>query len=100
MQDVRNKHRAFLDGLPDDDQRLNALCELNVLEQSHNACETTVVQDAWARGQSVVVHGWVYGLRDGLLKNLGVTMDRPDAVIDVFRAAVKRYPRAASRPDR
>ena len=57
VQDVRNKHRAWMDGMPDEEMRLRALCELNVLEQSLNVCETTVVQDAWDRGQSVVVHG-------------------------------------------
>jgi carbonic anhydrase len=52
-----------------------------------------VVQDAWARGQTLSVHGWVYGLRDGLLKDLQVTMDRPDMVVQVFSNAIKRYPR-------
>jgi carbonic anhydrase len=73
VQDVRNKHRAWLDGLCDDDARLKALCELNVLEQSLNVSETTVVQDAWARGQEVVIHGWVYGLHNGLLDDLAMT---------------------------
>jgi carbonic anhydrase len=73
VHDVRNKHRPWLEGLPGDDARLKALCELNVLEQALNVCETTVVQDAWARGQSVVVHGWVYGLQNGLLDDLKIT---------------------------
>jgi carbonic anhydrase len=73
VQDVRNKHRAFLDARDNDETRLQALCELNVLEQALNVCETTVVQDAWAREQSVVVHGWVYGLHNGLLEDLGLT---------------------------
>lgn len=73
VQDVRNRHRAWLDGMDDDELRLNALCELNVLEQAHNVCGTTVVQDAWARGQTVVVHGWVYGLHNGLLEDLRIT---------------------------
>jgi carbonic anhydrase len=74
VADVRHKHRAYLATLPDDDCRLRALCELNVLEQSVNVCETTVVQDAWARGQPVVVHGWVYGLHNGLLQDLEMTV--------------------------
>ncbi len=74
VQDVRNKHRAWLDGMEDEELRLKALCELNVLEQSLNVCETTVVQDAWQRGQSVVVHGWVYGLHNGLLEDLRMTV--------------------------
>ena len=88
VQDVRNKHRAFLDRLADDTQRLNALCELNVLEQSRNACETTVVQDAWARGQSVVVHGWVYGLHNGLLEDLQMTVRDAAEVEPAYRRAL------------
>ena len=74
VQDVRNKHRAFLEARADDESRLQALCELNVLEQALNVCKTTVVQDAWARDQSVVVHGWVYGLHNGLLEDLTMTV--------------------------
>jgi carbonic anhydrase len=74
VQDVRNKHRAWLEGMEDGELRMKALCELNVLEQSLNVCETTVVQDAWSREQSVVVHGWVYGLHNGLLEDLKITV--------------------------
>lgn len=74
VQDVRNLHRPWLDGLPDDQMRMQALCELNVLEQAYNVCQTTVVQDAWARGQTVVVHGWVYGLHNGLLEDLRMSV--------------------------
>ena len=74
VQDVRNKHRVFVEGLPDDETRLRALCELNVLEQALNVCETTVVGDAWTRGQKVVVHGWIYGLHNGLLEDLRMTV--------------------------
>ncbi|MDH3210656.1 MAG: carbonate dehydratase [Burkholderiaceae bacterium] len=73
VQDVRDRHTAWLKTLDGDEQRLDALCELNVLEQALNVCKTTVVQDAWIRGQGVVVHGWVYGLHDGLLKDLSIT---------------------------
>jgi carbonic anhydrase len=76
VQDVRNKHRTWLEGMPDEAMRMNALCELNVLEQSLNVCETTVVQDAWARGHAVVIHGWVYGLHNGLLEDLKMTVSR------------------------
>ncbi|MCE2656700.1 MAG: carbonate dehydratase [Rubrivivax sp.] len=88
VQDVRNKHRGFLDSLPDDDARLRALCELNVLEQSLNVCETTVVQDAWARGQSVVTHGWVYGLHNGLLQDLEMTIRNADEVQPAYARAL------------
>lgn len=72
VQDVRWKHHQELDALPHDDARLRRLCELNVVEQVVNAAQTTVVRDAWARGQSLSVHGWVYGLEDGLLRDLGL----------------------------
>jgi carbonic anhydrase len=88
VQDVRNKHRAWLDGLAGDTERLEALCELNVLEQSLNVCETTVVQDAWARGQSVVVHGWVYGLHNGLLEDLEMTVRGPGEVQAAYQRSL------------
>jgi carbonic anhydrase len=89
VQDVRNKHRAFLEGLPDDEARLKALCELNVLEQSLNVCETTVVQDAWARGQSVVTHGWVYGLHNGLLQDLEMTVRHAGEVQQAYQRSLQ-----------
>jgi carbonic anhydrase len=77
VQDVRNRHQAWLSTL-DESQQLDALCELNVIEQAFNACQTTVVQDAWARGQPLVVHGWFYGLHNGLLEDLRMTVSGPD----------------------
>jgi carbonic anhydrase len=74
VQDVRNRHRAWMEGMNDEEMQHNALCELNVLEQALNVCESTVVQDAWERGQTVVVHGWVYGLHNGLLEDLRLTV--------------------------
>ena len=70
VQDVGAKHHTVLDRLRDPDARADRLCELNVLEQAVNVCETTVVQDAWARGQSLTVHAWIYRLHDGLLRDL------------------------------
>jgi carbonic anhydrase len=98
VHDVRLRHRGRLDHLPDD-ERENILCEMNVIEQVGNVALSTVMQDAWARGQKVAVHGWVYGLRDGLVKDLRVTMDRPETVVQVFGAALKRYPRLAGPVD-
>jgi carbonic anhydrase len=95
LQDVRLRHRKRLEHLPPQQQE-DILCEMNVIEQVGNVALSTVVQDAWARGQKVAVHGWVYGLKDGLLKNLHVTMDRTDTVVEVFAAAIKRYPRVAA----
>ncbi|MDO8419090.1 MAG: carbonate dehydratase [Rubrivivax sp.] len=93
VQDVRLRHRKRLDHLSPEAQE-DTLCEMNVIEQVGNVALSTVLQDAWARGQKVAVHGWVYGLRDGLLKDLDVTMQGPDTVVSVFAAALKRYPRA------
>ena len=87
VQDVRNDHQDWLMSLPVG-QRVNALCELNVLEQARNACRTTVVQDAWARGQEVVVHGWVYGLHNGLLEDLQITAASHDDVGPAYRRAL------------
>jgi carbonic anhydrase len=71
VQDVRVKHQRELDALPTEGLRHNRLCELNVTEQLMNVCRTTVVRDAWARGQSLSVHGWIYDIADGLLRDLG-----------------------------
>ncbi|MFM8901050.1 MAG: carbonate dehydratase [Burkholderiales bacterium] len=84
VQDVRNKHRDWLNTITEEDRRLSALCELNVLEQSLNVCETTVVQDAWQRGQKVVVHGWIYGLHNGLLEDLSMTVLNSDDVLVAY----------------
>jgi carbonic anhydrase len=73
VQDVKVKHEACLAALNGEDPKVNRLCELNVIEQVQNVCQTTVVRDAWDRGQQVLVHGWIYGLKDGLIRDLGVT---------------------------
>jgi carbonic anhydrase len=72
VQDVRWKHQAQLDALEDDVQRHSRLCELNVIEQVVNVSQTTIVRDAWARGRALAVHGWIYDVRDGLLRDLGM----------------------------
>jgi carbonic anhydrase len=98
--DVKQRHRKRIEHWPQAQQD-DILCELNVIEQVGNVAQSTVVQDAWAKGQKITVHGWVYGLKDGLVKNLNVSMDDPETVVDVFRTAIKRYPRvdAAVTPD-
>lgn len=70
VQDVRNKHRGLLEAVSAGELQEDRLCELNVIEQAMNVCETTVIREAWARGQDVRVHGWIYGLKDGLVRNL------------------------------
>ncbi|MBU6270663.1 MAG: carbonate dehydratase [Betaproteobacteria bacterium] len=87
VQDVRDTHEAFLSGLPDE-LRIDALVELNVLEQSRNVCRTTIVRDAWQRGQSVAVHGWVYGLHDGLLRDMAITASAHEEVADAYDVAL------------
>ncbi len=72
IQDVREKHDAQLRALPSESERHHRLCELNVVEQAINVCETTVVQDAWRRQQPLTIHGWIYGIGDGLLRDLGI----------------------------
>jgi carbonic anhydrase len=79
VQDVRSKHRAALDALPTETARHRRLCELNVMEQVLNVSRTTIVRDAWARGQALAVHGWIYGVDDGLMRDLGVDVTREAA---------------------
>ena len=95
VQDVKLRHRNRLMHLCQQDQE-NTLCEMNVVEQVGNVALTNVMQDAWARGQNVSIHGWVYGLKDGLIKDLEVTMSKADEVVSVFSNAIKRYPRSES----
>ena len=87
VKDVRQTHQGLLDQI-DPDHRVNALVELNVLEQARNVCDTTVVQDAWTRGQEVVVHGWVYGLHNGLLQDLKITARSHEDVGPAYAAAL------------
>lgn len=94
VQDVRLRHRRRLEHL-DDASRENVLCEMNVIEQVGNVALSTVLQDAWGRGQKLSIHGWVYGLTDGLVKDLKVSMNGSHEVVNVFRDALKRYPRGA-----
>jgi carbonic anhydrase len=88
VQDVHAKHRAAVDAMPQDLAH-DRLCELNVLEQVVNLCQTLVVQDAWKRGQPLTVHGWIYGLRDGLLRDLGLTVRRAEDLAPRYVAALE-----------
>jgi carbonic anhydrase len=72
VQDVRERHREAIEEVADDDARTDLLCELNVVAQVRNVCQTTIVQDAWRRGQTLTVHGWIYSLQDGLLRDLHI----------------------------
>jgi carbonic anhydrase len=87
IQDVRDLHRDRLDTIPEH-ARHDALVELNVIEQVVNVAQSTVVQDAWGRGQEVTLHGWVYGVHDGLLKDLNITLASQDELEGLYRAAI------------
>jgi carbonic anhydrase len=88
IQDVRDRHRAILNDLPAD-RRLDALVELNVIEQVVNVCQSTVLQDAWSRGQIINVHGWVYGIHDGLLKDLHISVSGLADLENIYNQAIR-----------
>jgi len=88
LRDVREKHDRLLAGLPHFERRHDRLCELNVIEQVVNVCETSILEGAWQRGQGVTVHGWVYGLRDGFLRDLRCTISGKADVAAAYQAAL------------
>ncbi len=87
VKDVASRHKPLIDATPEE-HRVSLLCELNAIEQVVNVAQTTVVQDAWARGQSLTLHGWVYGLSDGLIKDMHMTVDSAADLERVYRGAV------------
>ncbi len=93
IQDVREKHERRLDALAGDQQRCDRLCELNVLEQVVHVCQTTVVQDAWERGQELAVYGWIYSLQDGVLQDLGLCIAQQRDLPASYDAALERLPK-------
>ena len=88
VRDVQEKHQQCLHMLADDTARSARLCELNVVEQVANVCSTTIVQDAWTRGQALTVHGWIYGLKDGLLRDLKMSASNLEEAGSAYTAAV------------
>lgn len=86
--DVAQKHAALLEQVETDSLRHARLCELNVIEQVSNVCQTTMLQDAWARGQKVSVHGWVYSLFDGRVRQLGIDVDSADELVPAYQNAI------------
>ncbi len=89
VQDVREKHAAALAAIADETKRIDRLCELNVIEQAWNVSQTTVVLDAWKRGQDLTVHAWIYDIGDGLLRDLDVSIARPDEAAVRYAAALR-----------
>ena len=88
IQDVRDLHRDLLESISEE-RRCDALVELNAIEQVVNVAQSTVLQDAWLRGQVVALHGWVYGIHDGLLKDMGITITGNDSLEAVYKAAIQ-----------
>ena len=94
VQDVRDRHETIVAALDDEDARVARLCELNVIDQVRHVCLTTIVQDAWRRGQAIAVHGWIYDVGDGLLRDLRCTATSLDGLAASYSAAIEE---AASR---
>jgi carbonic anhydrase len=93
VRDVQERHDACLCRLPDETTRSARLCELNVIEQVSNVCQTTMVRDAWERAQELTIHGWIYGIRDGLLRDLNFSASRPKEAAENYRAAISALTR-------
>ncbi|MFL5340203.1 MAG: carbonate dehydratase [Gemmataceae bacterium] len=91
VQDVRGKHQAQLAAVETEERRHARLCELNVVEQVVNVSQTTVVRDAWARGQELTVHGWIYDLQDGLLRDMGMCVSAEGDLLAPYAAAVNAF---------
>ncbi len=90
IQDVRDKHEERLDRIDDEAERIDRLCEYNVMQQVMNICQTSVLREAWERGQGVTVHGWCYGLGDGLVRDLGVCANSREEAAERYRDAVEK----------
>ncbi|MDN4590610.1 carbonate dehydratase [Xenophilus aerolatus] len=97
IQDVRDRHHVMLESLPEE-VRADALVELNVAEQVVNVAVSTVMVDAWSRGQKVTIHGWAFGVHDGLLQDLGITVDGSKPLEAIYKAAVQRIRHKWSAP--
>ncbi|MFN3985880.1 MAG: carbonate dehydratase [Rhodocyclaceae bacterium] len=93
VQDVRDRHETVLEAIDDPKLRLDRMCELNVMQQVVNVCQSTVVREAWKRGQQVAVHGWCYDLADGLIRDLQVSSRCRDEALDLYRDAADRCQR-------
>lgn len=95
IEDIRDQHWPMLVRLKSRQEQWDRLCEFNVIEQLMNVCRTSVVRDAWTRGQELTVHGWIYGLKDGLLNDLNVSFDNENEIDARYRQAIKTLENAA-----
>lgn len=89
IKDVQFAHQEKFDALDSDDEKVDLLCELNVMSQVANVCRTTIVQNAWARGQQLDVHGWIYRLKDGLLRDLNCSANSVEQIPEMYRVISK-----------
>jgi len=85
IKDIYRQHQKKIEAIEDEEKRVSLMCELNVVEQVNNVCHTSIVQDAWDRGQSLAVHGWIYSLRNGWLKDLNVCITSKDQLSEIYR---------------
>jgi len=89
IRDLYHNKRDMFKGMKSETDKVDLLCELNVMRQVQNVCNTSIVQDAWARGQQLEVHGWIYGLKDGKVNNLDVTVNGPEQLSETYRLDLK-----------
>ncbi|MBA3271021.1 MAG: carbonic anhydrase [Acidobacteria bacterium] len=89
VQNVRERHEHLISRASGDDDRIDRLCELNVIDQVRHVCNTTIVQDAWRRQQPLAIHGWIYDVHDGLLRDLACLSSGSDEVADAYSRAVE-----------
>ncbi len=89
LKDIYQKHEAVLDALTEEKSRFDHFCEFNVIEQVYNVCYTTIVQGAWRRGQELAVHGWIYDVHDGLLRDLNICVESAEELHSLYRMAIR-----------
>ena len=88
IKDVYWKHETLFEGIDDEKKRSALMCELNVIEQTANICRTTILEDAWDKGQEITVHGWIYDIHDGLIRDLNINVGRGNNFQDEYRQAL------------
>lgn len=88
IQDIQQKHQPIVDAAETEEKKVDRLCELNVIEQVLNVSETTIVRDAWARGASLTIHGWIYGLKDGVVRDLNISISGSQMSRQIYTDAV------------
>ena len=85
IKDIHRIHKDMLDTVEDEQKKIDMLCELNVIEQVANVCHTTILQHAWKAGKKLTVHGWIYGIKDGIIKDLGISVSNSDDIPSIYK---------------